>query len=307
MSYQRRGRRGRPGSDLRDPPSDPGGRWRRSGAAETLRRLLRTRPARALGITAATFLLGYFVAATWLFPASGDPTDTRLVPVPDVIGAETEEAVERLAEEGLESEIGSRLPHPRAPVGQVLAQHPLGGQVARPDDTVTLAVSAGPATRQVPELEGLAAVQAVELLRGMGFDVELRREEAGGRGGVLGSRPEPGARLTLPATVEVRVAEGAAIVEVPELRGRHVDDVETILEEAGLQLGALRYRPDASEAPGRVSSQSPPAGFSVRGGSFVSVVVAGNPPDEEADIARDEPTGEAPPDTTSDGPDGTGG
>lgn len=303
MSYQRR--RGLGGSG---GAREGGSRGRLDlPDAEMLRRFLRTRTARAIGVTVATFLVGYFVAATWLFPASEDPTDTRLVEVPDLAGSASEEAMERLGEEGLEGAIGSRLHHSDAPVGEVLAQHPLGGQVARPGDTVRLAVSAGPATRQVPELEGLAAVQAAQVLRGMGFDVELRREDAGGRGGVLGSRPEAGSRVTLPATIELRVAEGAAIVEVPELRGRHVDDVAAILEEAGLQLGALRYRPDASEAPGRVSSQSPPAGFSVRGGSFVSVVVAGSPPDEEAEIAPDEPVGATPPDTTAGGPDRTDG
>lgn len=299
MSYRRRRGLGRgPGGGDGAPPSLD---------AETLRRVLGTRAARALGVTLATFLAGYFVAATWLFPAAEDPTDTRLVEVPDLIGSDEEAALERLGELGLGGVVGSRLEDPDAPAGRVLAQDPLADQPTRPGDTVTLAVSAGPPTRAVPELEGLAAAQAAELLRGMGFDVEVRREEAGGRGGVLGSRPEAGARLTLPATVELRVAEGARIVEVPDLRGRHVDDVEGILEGAGLRLGALRYRPDASEAPGRVSSQSPPAGFSVRGGSFVTVVVAGDPPDDEADIARDEPIGEPPRDTTRGGPSGTGG
>ena len=66
-----------------------------------------------------------------------------------------------------------------------------------------------------------------------------------------------------------------------------MDDVEGILEEAQLRLGAVSYRVDAPEGPGRVVSQSPAPRSSLRGDGLVSVVVAGEPPDSlNADVTE---------------------
>ncbi len=68
-----------------------------------------------------------------------------------------------------------------------------------------------------------------------------------------------------------------------------MDDVEGLLEDARLRLGAIRYQVDAPEGPGRVVSQSPVPGSSLRGDGLVSIVVAGAPPDSvNADITDDD-------------------
>jgi len=236
--------------------------------------------ARAAGLTLGMFVAGYFVAATFLFPAAPNLTDATLVTLPDLEGLSEGDARTRLAELGLETAVISRINHPDLTSGDVLAQSPLPGQVARPGDTVRVMLSAGPESRIIPELGGIAGPEAARLLRGMGFDVAIvQRREVGGRAGVIESTPPAGTRSRLPAKVELVVSEGAPIVDVPDLVGRHVDDVSSILEEGELKLGAIRYQVDAEEAPGRVVSQSPAAGSALRGGGFVSLVVAGTPPD----------------------------
>lgn len=238
-----------------------------------------------------TFLAGYWIATGVLFPPGEDPTDTLLVPLPDLSGLTFAQASERLEGAGLATRVQARMRHPTAPPQVVLAQSPLPGQLARPGSEVGLTLSAGPPTRTIPDVRGLATAQAAELLRAMGFEVELRRETAGGRAGARGTNPEAGIRLTLPASIVLFVSEGAPIVRVPDLRGRHVEDVESLLAEAGLQLGPVRYDPDASEAPGRVISHTPTAGFDVRGGSFITVLVAGEPPDSVEAEPGDAPGG----------------
>jgi serine/threonine-protein kinase len=238
-----------------------------------------------------TFFVGYWIAVGVLFPPSEDPTDTPFVPMPDFAGLTLAQASDRLAGAGLVPRVQARLRHPTAPPEVVLAQSPLPGQLARPGSEVGLTLSDGPPTRTIPQVDGLATAQAAELLRAMGFEVEIRREASGGRAGVRGTDPDAGTSLTLPARVVLLVSEGAPIVQVPDLRGRHVDDVQSLLEDAGLQLGAVRYQPDAAEAPGRVISHTPTAGFDVRGGGFVSVLVAGEPPDS-IDAPPEDPGGE---------------
>jgi len=246
--------------------------------------------ARAAGLTAGTFTLGYFIAATFLFPAASDPTDANFITLPDLDGLAEADARSRLGEIGLEMAVLAHINHPDVDAEHVVAQRPLPDQVARSGDTVRVTLSAGPEMRTVPELAGIAGPEAAGLLREMGFDVSIdRRREAGGRAGVVESVPAAGTRVRIPASVRLVVSEGAPIVDVPDLVGRHVDDVASILEETELKLGAVRYQVDADEAPGRIVSQSPAAGSALRGGGFVSLVVAGSPPDSmAADLAQDE-------------------
>lgn len=255
--------------------------------------------ARAAAMTIGMFLVGYFLAATWLFPAAEDPTDATFVDVPDLGTLEEAEAASRLGDDGLALAVAMTIHHPSLPSGTVLAQSPLAGQVARPGDTVSVTLSGGPESRVVPELGGIPATEAAALLRNMGFEVEIAERRAGGRPGVIESRPAPGTRLHVPASVELVVGEGAPIVEVPDLIGRHMDDVVPALEAGELQVGAIRFLVEAPEAPGRVVSQSPAAGSDLRAGGFVSIVVAGTPPDSMAADLADEDLPPLPADTLS--------
>ncbi|MFV1987145.1 MAG: PASTA domain-containing protein [Gemmatimonadota bacterium] len=251
-------------------------------------------------VTIAMFLAGYLVAATVLFPAPEDPTDATFVEIPDLGGVPQAEAESQLADIGLPSAVAARIHHPGLVSGTVVAQTPLPGQVSRPGDTVRITLSSGPEARIVPELVGLAGPEAARLLRELGFEVEIEaRHQPGAGAGVIETRPAAGTRLYVPAEVRLVVSEGAPIVDVPDLGGRHVDDVTEVLEEAQLQLGAIRYQVDAPQAPGRVVSQSPAAGSALRGGGFVSVVVAGAPPDSMAADIADEDLPPLPGDTLS--------
>lgn len=235
------------------------GRWVRSGIVAVL-----------------AFALGYLLAARWLFPASDARVAAELVPVPDLVGTAVESAESRLRDAGLVARVGAELNHPEEEEGSVLAQSPLPGGMAVEGDTVRLTVSLGRRTASVPPLRGLAEPEAVAVLERLGFTVTSRSVQAPSPG-VQETEPNAGALVTLPAEVEVRVGEAARVVEVPDLRGMHIEDVEQLLEEAGLQLGSLQYDEAAAQAPGRVVAQSPPAGYSLRAGGFVSVEVAGRP------------------------------
>lgn len=203
--------------------------------------------------------------------------------VPDTRGSGADEARSRLRGVGLEARVEARIHHPDAEPGTVVAQAPLPGQLAASGDTVSLTLSRGEELRVVPDLSGFSARQATLVLEKLGFTVTTEVvASAAGRGGVQGTRPAAGERVPVPSALELLVGEGPQIALVPSLRGLHVDDVEARLEEAGLQLGTVRFDPDARAAPGRVIAQSPPAGYSLRGGGSVSVEVAGRPGEVDA-------------------------
>lgn len=246
---------------------------------------------------AMLFGVGYLAAAEWLFPASSAAESSQLVEVPELVGLTDEEAREVLGTADLEYRLGSEVPHRRAPEGAVLAQSPLPGQFARPGAPVSVTVSLGPDRRVVPDLRGLSDRQGVIVLERLGFGTSRdNANSAVERGRVVGTRPESGTELTLPAEVTVVVSRGPDVVEVPDLVGVHVDDVESRLEAAGLVLGEVQYDPEARAAPGRVVGQAPAPDFALRGGARVSVRVAGSAPEpEETEEAGDGE--EAAPDT----------
>lgn len=244
-------------------------------------------------VAAVAFGLGYLAAATLLFPGEGEAADVRLAEVPDLQGLSSEEATERLQRAGLEARVEGRIHHPELEAGTVVAHSPLAGQLARAGAPVALTLSAGPPETPVPDLAGLPPTRARQVLERLGFRVETRAVPSDVPGeGVRGTEPPAGELVRVPGEVTLLVGEGPQVVVVPDLGGRHVDDVTGILENAGLQLGTVRFDPEAPQAPGRVVTQSPPAGYSLRGGGAVSVKVAG-PPAEVPGDAPAEVSGDA--------------
>ncbi len=228
------------------------------------------------------FGVGYAAAALLFFPAAEDPLDADFTELPDMTGLPLDEASRRLSDIGLIAVERGRFRHAEVARNEVIAQRPLPGQVARTGDTVSLATSAGAETRVVPDLAGMTGEDAATILTRLGFGVEVvTREEGSGRAGVIGSEPEAGSRLALPASLQLFVSEGRPVVSVPDLAGLHSDDLEAILQEAGLRLGEVRYQADSPDARGRVIYQQPAPGASVQAETGVTVTVAGAQPDPD--------------------------
>lgn len=300
---QREGAEGGEGGE--DRPTGRQRRGRTSGSGGGSGVLRRWVLAAALVLTAAGG--GYLLAAEFLFPAASPAETESLTPVPDLVGTPLEEGRAQLREAGLSTRVTARVPPgSEASEGQVLAQRPIGGQLAFPGDTVTLTVAAPEGPLRIPALRALREQQARDVLTRMGFQVTTTREEASvPRGEVVRTVPPAGEAAAPPSDVRVVLSEGPPVSGAPELVGRHIDDVRAILSDAGLALGAVSYDTAAFSAPGRVVGQSPPAGFSLREGERISVRVAGRPP-ESAAGGRDTLPGVIRPDTTG-GPDTAGG
>jgi serine/threonine-protein kinase len=157
------------------------------------------------------FLIGYIVAVYVLFPptlVSGSGT-----PTPDLIGRTTSEAQRELVAAGLGAMTVSELPHPEAEPGTIIAQSPLPGQQLRPGAGVRVALSAGPARVNVPDVLGFGADRAESMLTQAGFQVTRSEEEsAAPQGRVIRTDPQPGQPALLPASVTLIVSAGPPAV-----------------------------------------------------------------------------------------------
>jgi serine/threonine-protein kinase len=276
MSYRRRrglGGRRKDEADGADQAShDQGPRATRgAGRGGSSRALI---SAFAIG---GALLVGYGIAALWLFPATASADDASVVKVPDIVGLSEAEARERIIDAGLEFTVRAGMTHREAPEGAILAQGPLPGQFARPGAPVEATLSRGPEIHTLPDIVGLSERQARIVLERLGYEVEVERAEhpiPAGR--AIDTRPGAGTELTVPSRLVLRVSEGAPIVVVPDMLGMHIDDAVDILTEATLELGSISFNPDAAEAPGRIVGQYPPVGYSLRAGDAVELRVAGD-------------------------------
>lgn len=193
---------------------------RASRSASPARDVERFRGPLRIGLIALTlFLAGYLIAVFILFPPPDAPDDGILVP--DLSGLNPQGAAERLRPLGLELGDTLSLPHPALGPGIIIAQSPLAGQQLRPGDRVRIGLSTGLPTVGIPELSGMGARRAENLLARLGFDVDQTFEVSyEPNGTVIRTSPEPGTRHPLPRRVLLIVSSGppADTIQVDTVR-----------------------------------------------------------------------------------------
>lgn len=280
MSYRRRrglGGRGRPGTEDDGTAEETGDRMAGSAGRAGAERPGRRRALISAVAVAVALVVGYTIAALWLFPSAASAGDASVVRVPDVVGLPEAEARTAALDVGLDFRVGGGMNHREAPEGTVLSQRPLAGQFARAGAPVTAMLSRGPEVHTLPDVAGLSERQAEIVLERLGFDVDVEsREDPIPAGRAIETRPPAGSELAVPGRLVLVVSEGAPIAVVPDMRGLHIDDAIRILADAGLELGSLSFDPRAVEAPGRIVGQYPPEGYSLRAGDGVELRVAGD-------------------------------
>jgi serine/threonine-protein kinase len=210
------------------------------------------------------------LGALWYFTQEDDP-ETK--PVPGVVRLAEGDAVQRLRDEEFEVQI-ERERSDEAERGIVFEQRPRAGAELEEGDTVTIVVSQGPATAEVPEVTGLAADRAEELLRDEGFEVnraQILSEEPPGT--VVAQDPEAGERAPLESAVRINVSRGTGRVQVPDVVGRTAAEAGSILRRAG--LGTPNVVTIPSDLPANeVVAQNPPGGSEVRRGTRIRINVS---------------------------------
>jgi eukaryotic-like serine/threonine-protein kinase len=199
------------------------------------------------------------LGALWYF-TQDDEAETK--PVPGVVRLAEGDAVDRLRDDGFTVTI-ERARSDDAPQGIVFAQRPGAGRELETGAIVTILVSRGPATTEVPDVTGLPADRAEELLRAAELRVNrapVFSEEPPGT--VVAQSPPAGERAARDAAVRINVSRGTGRVRVPDVVGRTADEAGAILRRAGLPTpNVVRIPSDAPE--GEVVAQSPTAGSEI--------------------------------------------
>jgi eukaryotic-like serine/threonine-protein kinase len=129
---------------------------------------------------------------------------------------------------------------------------------------------------QVPNLDGLTVEQAAATLQEFDLRLGAQTPEVSERpeGRIIAQQPAAGETLEQGQAVNVTISGGLERATIPQLIGlTSIDAVRTALQDAGLQLGAIR-EVDSPQPKEYVLAQDPPEGVQVNAGSRVSITVS---------------------------------
>jgi serine/threonine-protein kinase len=215
---------------------------------------------------------GYLVSTRVVYPEPPPPGD--LSTVPRLLGEFPHQVADTLRALGLNLRPVDSLNHPGIPMGGIVGQSPLPGQLALVGDTILVTLSTGAEERPVPDVMALDAGRARTILETSGFVVLLDSVQSDEpRGEVVGMTPEAGTEAVIPMEVNLSVSMGPPEFEMPLLLELSEEDAVAILDSLGLVVGAVETRFRFGRDQGLVVEQSPPAGTMVQEGSSVRLVV----------------------------------
>jgi serine/threonine-protein kinase len=206
--------------------------------------------------------------------------------VPSVTGNELNVAVSLLQQDGFSVGEVKRVER-EAAANTVLEQDPAAAPPAneasldcsfltffcsKPE--VTLTVSSGPGSGEVPGTAGLPRDEAAEKLEAAGFGarVETVNSATVEEGLVIHSEPSAGKTATHGSDVTLFVSTGPKLAKVPVLVGTQRSVAVQQIRGRGLEPSVSEE--ESATPAGEVISQSPDAGSEVEPGSLVSIVVS---------------------------------
>ncbi len=221
-----------------------------------------------LWIVPLVLLVGAAAAAAYLL------TRPTLKLVPTVVSEQVSVAQTQVQNAGFTPNLIYRQdPHPS---GTVIAQNPLGGTKADQGSTVTLTVSQGPGTVNVPSVTGLSQAAATQAIQQAGLKVgSTQTEHSDTVPSGKATRTDPGSGVSLPKgnSVTLFISSGKATVSVPDVKGKSEADARAALSKAGFSVTTSNQNSD-TVPKGNVIDQSPAGGSQATPGSTVSLTIS---------------------------------
>ena len=230
----------------------------------------------------AIFLIGK-AAGVFKFGPGTAITDTssEKVEVPNVVGMDEDEAIKALNKAGLGYKITARKESDKYEKGEVMQQSPVGGKKAKKNSQIELVISNGKKAEEVsvPDVTGKSESDAQKILEDAGFVVksEATYSDDVDEGAVISTDPVAGSKLKEGDTVTMKVSMGAEKAEVPSLTGKSESEAQSLLAQAGLEVGNVTPKHSDSVAEGCIISQGIKAGKKVSKGTSVDYEVSQGP------------------------------
>jgi eukaryotic-like serine/threonine-protein kinase len=196
------------------------------------------------------------------------------ITVPDITGLSYEDLNEFLTERNLRYEVNADSGYSAEyPPLTVLKQHPEGGQKVKQDRVIYITLNA----------EHPPNIKMPRLVEGSLKNAEIVLESYGLVRGKIMYKPDPaqnavleqlyngkpipeGALISKGSQIDLVVGDGLGkqVFTMPDLVGMQLDEAKIMIIGSGLHLGNIEYVPTGESKPGKVMSQQPSAGTSVK-------------------------------------------
>lgn len=185
---------------------------------------------------------------------------SRSAIAPDVVGLSVGDAQTLARREGLNWQ-QTDINHDTIPAGTVISQIPEPDTPMEKGDSLLVAVSLGPVSTAMPDLNGMNYEDATARLKDRGFGniVLIKTVSSSPVGTVLGQSPKAGESFISGQSVELTISGGSTMV--PDLAGRSHEEAAALLKESSLTEGTPVYVEvtDVSQV-GQVLAQMPAVG-----------------------------------------------
>jgi eukaryotic-like serine/threonine-protein kinase len=230
-----------------------------------------------LAVLAGLFFAGILLFNKVLMPAL--VKQGSVVIVPDLRNASEAEAKATLSRLGLVLRIERSDYDSQVPVGFILSQQPEANESLKPGRSVVVVVSLGTRVRMVPDLRGMTARQARNLLQTDGLDVGrvARVQHVGDtRERVVATSPQVGDEVREGELVDIVVSApgGADVFLMPDLTSQDLFFVREKLEKLGFRISSVRYEDREGVYPNTIIDQSPEPGEQIREGESIELVAS---------------------------------
>lgn len=229
------------------------------------------------GAIAGIFILGMAVFNFLILPVLTGRGD--IVIVPELKGVSLEAAEEACREAGLNLMVTGERYSGNATAGHILEQDPSPGEGLKGRRTVKVITSSGMQLEEVPELAGRSlrdaelGLESARLRRG-----SLSRvfTSDSGPNRVAASSPQGGTQAAIGSSVDLLLfmTGEPSVFLMPDLTGKDLLFVRERLERGGFHVTRVVSRRDEKKFPGTILSQNPPAGYSIKEGGTIELVVS---------------------------------
>lgn len=201
------------------------------------------------------------------------------VTVENVAGMTTEEAKTALSQKGLSNVKVSEQQSDTVSAGKVISTDPEDGTEVEKDAEITLIVSSGTSTVQVPSVASMTVSKAKSTLAAEGFNaVEGSKvySDTVKAGLVAYSNPKGGAQASKGATITLYISKGPkrTTTTVPDLMGMTKAQAKEALTAKKLVLGSVSTAYSDNVSKNRVCVQSKAEGTEVKTGSTVDITLS---------------------------------
>lgn len=234
----------------------------------------RRMPQRLLVTVIAAVLLVFGVGAGVWYINSGQFTK-----VPPLLSKTEAQARDRLKQAGLDVGKVEKKYDDTVPRGQVISTDPAPSTRIRDNDSVTLVVSLGPETVNVPNLAGQPLDKARARLKADGLEPGMVTQEFSDdvdRGSVIGTTPQAGTKRHAGSAIALVVSKGSPI-DVPDVTGNDLDSARQTLTDAGLKVKIAVEQVNSEYDKGKVARQSPGDGSQAAEGDTVTLTISKGP------------------------------